>query len=81
MGDLKISHTKQGIKLMTKEKKRPVGRPKGYRKIDALIVCDLTVGLDADTAKWLKSLPRGKKAQVTRDAFALYRSQNPEVAS
>jgi hypothetical protein len=67
---------------MTKDKEpRPVGRPKGYRKLDALIVCDLTVGLDADTAKWLKSLPTGKKAQVTRDAFALYRSQNPEANS
>ena len=64
---------------MTKEKPRPVGRPKGYRKLDALIVCDLTVGLDADTAKWFKAIPRGKKAQIIRDAIAQYRDTNEGI--
>jgi len=64
---------------MTKDKeRRPVGRPKGYRKLDALIVCDITTGFDADTAKWLKSLARGKRAQIIRDAIALYRATNED---
>ena len=61
---------------MTKEKPRSVGRPKGYRKLDALIVCDMAIALDADTAKWFKAIPRGKKAQIIRDAIKLYRATN-----
>ena len=61
---------------MTKEKPCPVGRPKGYRKLDALIVCDMAIALNADTAKWFKAIPRGKKAQIIRDAIALYRITN-----
>ena len=65
---------------MTKEKpRRPVGRPKGYRKLDALIVCDMAIALNADTAKWFKAIPRGKKAQIIRDAIALYRATNEQT--
>ena len=52
------------------------GRSKGYRKPDALIAIDLPIALNADTAKWFKAIPRGKKAQIIRDAIALYRITN-----
>jgi hypothetical protein len=65
---------------MTKDKeRRPVGRPKGYRKLDALIVCDMAIALDVDDAKWFKAIPKGKKAQIIRDAIALYRATNEQT--
>ena len=64
---------------MTKEKPHPVGRPKGYRKLDALVVCDMAIALNADTAKWFKAIPRGKKAQIIRDAITLYRITNEQT--
>ena len=67
---------------MTKDKeRRPVGRPKGYRKLDALIVCDMAIALEADMAKWFKSQPRGKKARIVREALALYRATKSQEQS
>ena len=50
------------IKIKCKKKKR--------------LAIDLPIALDADTAKWFKAIPRGKKAQIIRDAIALYRITN-----
>lgn len=52
-----------------------MARPKGTTRSD-MVQGDITLRLDKETWEWFKSLPKGSKAKVIRDAIALYRSQN-----
>lgn len=53
-----------------------MARPKGTTKEDSLVFGDITLGLSKDDWQWFKSIPKGTKAKVIRDAIALYRAQN-----
>lgn len=59
-----------------------MARPKGTRnKADSFIWTSITMGLSKEMHDWYKSLAlkgNGAKAKMIRDAFALYRAQNPE---
>jgi hypothetical protein len=58
-----------------------MARPVGTTKPDSLVWTSITLGLSKETHDWYKSLAskgNGAKAKMIREAFALYRAQNPE---
>ena len=54
-----------------------MARPIGTTRSD-MVQGDLTLRLNKEAWEWFKSLPKGTKAKVIRDAIALYRSQNQQ---
>ena len=54
-----------------------MARPIGTTRSD-MVQGDLTLRLNTEAWEWFKSLPKGTKAKVIRDAIALYRSQNQQ---
>lgn len=59
-----------------------MARTKGAKnKANSFVWTSITLGLSQETHEWYKSLESkgvGAKAKMIRDAFALYREQNPE---